>query len=152
MESKPTPSGAGNNDAHSRRSTLRTKHIRYQKSVKDLLDKLSDPKDATAADTVNNAYSLLRLFSLTYNHITLARDENKAAIPAAFEGELKKILGDVNFNKFSETFEVKGQDYTKSLPESLDALVINNLVKFVQAKEGDHINAKYDAELASLTS
>ena len=117
MESKPTPSGAGNNDAHSRRSTLRTKHIRYQKSAKDLMDKITDPEGSgTPADNVIQTYSLLRLFSLTYNHITLARDENKAAIPAAFEGELKKILGDVNFNKFSETFEVKGQDYTKSLP------------------------------------
>jgi hypothetical protein len=75
MESKPskvevTPSSSMN-EVHSRRHILRTKHIRYQKSVKELLDQLSDPKDATAADTVNNAYSLLRLFSLTYNHVTL---------------------------------------------------------------------------------
>jgi Mn-containing catalase len=42
--------------------------------------------------------------------------------------------------------------YKSSLPESLDALVVQNLVKFVLAKEADHINAKYDKELANLTT
>ena len=58
---KPT---ANMNDLHSRRHTLRTKHIRYQKTSKDFIAKLSDPKND---EVVKDTYSLLRLFSLTYN-------------------------------------------------------------------------------------
>jgi hypothetical protein len=61
---KPTTSL---NDLHSTRHTLRTKHIRYQKTSKDLLAKLGEAKDATAEEIVKDVYSLLRLFSLTYN-------------------------------------------------------------------------------------
>jgi len=96
------------NELHSRRHTLRTKHIRYQKTSKELLAKLSDPKDATAEDIVKDTYSLLRLFSLTYNQVNLGKDENKASLPDAFADELKKVLTEANYNKFDETFKVRG--------------------------------------------
>lgn len=75
---------------HFRRRLLRTKHVRYQKTVKDLVAKLSEPGEKdTAKDTVNRAYSLLRVFSLTYNFINLEKDDDKAIIPTDFSDELK---------------------------------------------------------------
>lgn len=74
---------------HFRRRLLRTKHVRYQKSVKDLVAKLSEPKEGdTAKDAVKYSYSLLRVFSLTYNFINLEKDEDKAVIPTDFSDEL----------------------------------------------------------------
>jgi len=62
-----TPKANNLNELHSRRHTLRTKHIRYQKTSKDLLAKLSDPKNTVDEEIVKDTYSILRLFSLTYN-------------------------------------------------------------------------------------
>jgi len=149
-----TPQGNTSlNELHSRRHTLRTKHIRYQKkTAKDLLTKLSDPKEEDKEDIVKDVYSLLRLFSLTYNQVNLGKDENKASLPTAFTGELKKILTEANYIKFEETFQVRGQDFVKSLPDSLDKSIVDGLVNFVKAKETEHINAKYEHELAELTA
>ena len=147
-----TPKATTNlNELHSRRHTLRTKHIRYQKTSKDLLAKLSDPKNPVD-EVVKDTYSLLRLFSLTFNQINLSREDNKATLPAAFETELKKVLGEENFNKFDETFKVRGQDFAQSLPTSLDKSVVEGIVKFVQDREQEHINARYEKDLAELTS
>jgi hypothetical protein len=74
---------------HFRRRLLRTKHVRYQKSAKDLVAKLSEPKeDDNAKDTVKYSYSLLRVFSLTYNFINLDKEADKAVIPTDFSDEL----------------------------------------------------------------
>lgn len=143
---KPT---ANLNELHSRRHTLRTKHIRYQKTSKELFAKLSDPKND---EDVKDTYSLLRLFSLTFNQINLSREDNKATLPAAFEKDLKKILTEENYNKFDETFKVRGQDFAQSLPASLDKSIVEALIKFVQDNENEHINARYEKDLAELTS
>lgn len=75
---------------HFRRRLLRTKNLRYQKSVKDLVAKLSEPKEGTTAkETVGYTYSLLRVFSLTYNFINLDKEDDKAVIPTDFQAELK---------------------------------------------------------------
>tara|TARA_B110001450_G_C17559035_1_gene455948 strand:+ start:137 stop:865 length:729 start_codon:yes stop_codon:yes gene_type:complete len=147
-----TPKANNLNELHSRRHTLRTKHIRYQKTSKDLLAKLSDPKNTDAAEVVKDTYSLLRLFSLTYNQIHLSREDNKATLPAAFETELKKVLTEANYTKFDETFKVRGQDFAASLPASLDKSVVEGIVKFVQHNEAEHINARYEKDLAELTT
>lgn len=65
---------------------------------------LNDNKNASPLDIVKDVYSLLRLFSLTFNFVTLGKDENKACLPAAFSGELKKILTEANYKKIEETF------------------------------------------------
>ena len=57
-----------------------------------------------------------------------------------------------NYNKFDETFKVRGQDFAKSLPASLDKAVVEGVCKFVQGNEAEHINAKYEKELTELTS
>jgi hypothetical protein len=75
---------------HFRRRLLRTKHVRYQKTAKELVSKLSEPgENDTAKDAVKYAYSLLRVFSLTYNFINLEKDDDKAVIPTDFSEELK---------------------------------------------------------------
>lgn len=140
------------NDLHSRRHTLRTKHIRYQKTSKDLLEKLANSKDASAGDIVKDVYSLLRLFSLTYNQVNACDDQNKATLPGAFTDELKKILTEANYNKIDETFKVRGQDFAASLPASLDKSIVEQIVNFVKSKETDHINARYEKDLAELTT
>jgi hypothetical protein len=148
-----TPKASNNlNELHSRRHTLRTKHIRYQKTSKDLLARLRDPENTVEEEIVKDTYSLLRLFSLTYNQISLSREDNKATLPAAFEGELKKVLTEANYVKFDETFKVRGQDFAKSLPASLDKAVVEGVCKFVQTNEAEHINAKYEKDLTELTS
>jgi len=38
------------------------------------------------------------------------------------------------------------------LPETIEKSVSDLLIKFVQAKESDHINARYEKELAELTT
>jgi len=38
------------------------------------------------------------------------------------------------------------------LPESIEKSVSDRLIKFVQAKESDHINGRYEKELAELTT
>jgi hypothetical protein len=75
---------------HFRRRLLRTKHVRYQKTAKDLVTKLGEPGEKdTAKDAVKYSYSLLRVFSLTYNFINLEKDDDKAVIPTDFSDELK---------------------------------------------------------------
>ena len=75
---------------HFRRRLLRTKHVRYQKTAKDLVSKLSEPgENDTPKDAVKFSYSLLRVFSLTYNFINLEKDDDKAVIPTDFSDELK---------------------------------------------------------------
>lgn len=37
------------------------------------------------------------------------------------------------------------------MPEKIEKSVSDRLIKFVQAKESDHINARYEKELAELT-
>ena len=147
-----TPKANNLNELNSRRHTLRTKHIRYQKTSKDLLAKLADPNNTVAEEVVKDTYSLLRLFSLTYNQIHLSREDNKACLPAAFETELKKVLTEANYTKFDETFAVRGQDFASSLPASLDKSVVEGIIKFVQSNEAEHINARYEKDLAELTS
>ena len=137
---------------HFRRRLLRTKHVRYQKSVKDIVAKLSEPKeDDTAKDAVKFSYSLLRVFSLTYNFINLEKDDDKAVIPTDFSDELKQVLTDANFDKFSAAFKGPKDDFDKELPESIEKSVSDRLIKFVQAKESDHINGRYEKELSELT-
>lgn len=52
--------------------------------------KLSEPKEGdTSKDAVKFSYSLLRVFSLTYNFINLEKDDDKAVIPTDFSDELK---------------------------------------------------------------
>lgn len=38
------------------------------------------------------------------------------------------------------------------MPETIEKSVSDLLIKFVQAKESDHINARYEKELAELTT
>jgi len=75
---------------HFRRRLLRNKFTRYQRGVKDLVTKLTDrPEGTTDADHAKTSYQLLRVFSLTYNFIHLAKEDDKAVIPADFTDELK---------------------------------------------------------------
>ena len=121
--------------------------------MKDLVTKISEPKeDDTAKDSVRHTYSLLRVFSLTYNFINLEKEDDKAVIPTDFSDELKQVLTQANFSKFSEAFKGPKEDFEKSLPEKVEKAVVDRLVKFVQAKESDHINARYEKELADLTT
>jgi hypothetical protein len=53
-------------------------------------------------------------------------------------------LTEANYIKFDETFKVRGQDFAKSLPASLDKAVVEGVCKFVQSNEAEHINAKYE--------
>lgn len=70
--------------------------------MKELVTKISEPKeDDTAKDTVRHTYSLLRVFSLTYNFINLEKDDDKAVIPTDFSDELKQVLTQANYSKFS---------------------------------------------------
>jgi len=138
---------------HFRRRLLRTKHVRYQKTAKDLVAKLSEPgADDTPKDAVKFSYSLLRVFSLTYNFINLEKDDDKAVIPTDFSDELKQVLTEANFEKFSAAFKGPKEEYDKCLPETIEKSVSDLLIKFVQAKESDHINARYEKELTELTT
>lgn len=138
---------------HFRRRLLRNKFSRYQKGVKDLVSNITEPKEgATEADCVIKAYQLLRVFSLTYNFIHLAKEENKAVIPADFSDELEQVLTTANFTKFAEAFKGPKDDYVKSLPEQIEKSIADRLIKFVQVKEVDHITAKYETEINDLTS
>ena len=61
-------------------------------------------------------------------------------------------MNEENYNKFDETFKVRGQDFAQSLPKSLDKSIVEGIIKFVQGNENEHINTKYEKELAELTS
>lgn len=92
------------------------------------------------------------MFSLTYNFINLDKEDDKAVIPTDFTGELKQVLTQANFDKFSLAFKGPKEDFEKSLPESIEKSVSERLIKFVQAKESDQINTRYEKELADLTT
>lgn len=136
---------------HFRRRLLRNKFTRYQRGVKDLVAKLTDrPEGTSDADHAKTSYQLLRVFSLTYNFIHLAKEDDKAVIPPDFHEELKQVLN-TNYDKLVEAFKGPKDDYTKSLPEKIEKSVSDKLIKFVQVKEVDHIIAKYEKELNDLT-
>lgn len=136
---------------HFRRRLLRNKFTRYQRGVKDLVAKLTDrPEGTTDADHAKTSYQLLRVFSLTYNFIHLAKEDDKAVIPADFTDELKQVLN-ANYGKLVDAFKGPKDDYEKCLPEKIEKSTSDKLIKFVQVKEVDHIVAKYEKELNDLT-
>jgi len=71
------------------------------------------------------------VFSLTYNFINLDKEDDKAVIPTDFSEELKQVLTQANFEKFSLAFKGPKEDFEKSLPESIEKSVSERLIKFV---------------------
>ena len=85
----PTEQAVTVGSLHFRRRLLRNKITRYQRGVKDLVTKLTEPAEgSTDADHAKPSYQFLRVFSLTYNFIHLAKEDDKVVIPAEFSDEL----------------------------------------------------------------
>lgn len=100
---------------------------------------------------VKNAHALLRLFCFAYNNLTMEKGADRFVIPADFEAELKEVLTAQFFSKFEKAMRATKEEFEQELPAEVSSEVVEKLMKFVSVKETDHINAKFDDKIASLT-
>ena len=136
------------------RSQYSQKARRFSAYQKRLTEQLTQAKEDSTeegkAKSAKVAHQLLRNFCMTYNFITLTKDDNRAVIPADFASELEQVLTDKYYAKFEAAVKASKEDYEKELPDEVSSEVIDKLIKFVQLKEKDHVVAKFDKAIDEL--
>lgn len=134
----------------------RSRLLRFQRQskyfAKHLPENVKEDSEEKKKLTVKNAYQLLRSFCFSYNFITIAdKEAEKFCIPADFEAELKEVLTEEFFGKFSTAIKSSKDDFEKELPEFVSEQVIEKLLKFVSVKQTTQIHDKYEDHLKTLT-
>lgn len=118
--------------------------------IEQLAKSKEDESESGKAKSAKIAHQLLRNFSLTYNFVTMSKEDDKAVIPADFAAEIEEVLTSKYYPKFAEAIKAPKEEFEKLLPEEVSSEVIDKLIKFVQVKEKDHVIAKFDKAIEDL--
>jgi hypothetical protein len=144
------------NSLLSERRTHRNRLLRFQRThkyfMKHLPEQAKEESEEKKKSVVRYCYQLLRTFCFTYNFINVADKEvDKFCMPTDFEVELKEVLTDEFFDKFSCAIKSSKDDFEKNLPVAVTEQVVEKLLKFISVKQTNHIDDKYEDRIKVLT-
>lgn len=128
---------------------------RMIESINKLSAKLSESEDEAAKAEIKFAickktYGLFRNYIISFNALTMGKEDDKRAVPASIVADFKKTLTDSVYDKFEKVLKVEKDELEKELPKELDAKTVAAFQKYVEEHEKDHFVAKYEETLTEL--
>lgn len=128
---------------------------RMVESITKLNQKLSESQDDATKAELRSAiskktYGLYRNYIISFNALTMGKDDDKRVVPSTIARDLKAVLTDSVFDKFEAVLKVQKEDLEKELPKEIESKVVEGLKKYVEEHEKDHFVAKYEETLSQL--
>jgi len=128
---------------------------RMVESISKLNQKLSESEDDATKAELRSAiskktYGLYRNYVISFNALTMGKDDDKRVVPTTIARDLKAVLTDSVFEKFEAVLKVQKEDLEKELPKEIESKVVEDLKKYVEEHEKDHFVAKYEETLSQL--
>lgn len=126
-----------------------------QEGIDKLNQKLSESEDDTTKAEIRSAiskktYGLYRNYIISFNALTMGKDDDKRVVPSSIVRDLKSVLTDSVYDKFESVLKVQKEELEKELPKEIDNKVVDALKKYVEDHEKDHFVQKYEETLSKL--
>ena len=128
---------------------------RMVEGIHKLYIKLSESEDDTAKAEIKvsiakKCYALFRNYIISFNALTMGKEDDKRVVPTSIVKDLKSALTDSVYDKFEKVLKIEKEELEKELPKELDPKVVEALKKYVEDHEKDHFIDKYEETLAEL--
>ena len=136
--------------------SYRSTSKRMVESITKLNQKLSESEDETTKTEIRAAiskktYGLYRNYIISFNALSMGKDDDKRVVPSTIASDLKAVLTDSVYDKFEAVLKVQKEDHEKELPKEIESKVVEDLKKYVEEHEKDHFVDKYEETLNQLT-